>query len=247
MQALLAAWQSLAEARRLQRDHAIENDAFFDLLARPPWCDAGYDPADAAAFLDDARRLEDATLAQLRSVLTWCLRGERFDQGHHAALLAGGHLQRVMDRLSRIAGVTALEQAYLPPRPVAYTALNSRQRENHNFQKVSAVLADYGYLTLRLSDDWQGTDFIAQHIDGQTFLRVQLKSRMGVARKYRHRGLWLCFPHGGHWYLCPHDGLLEYLLAARGIGQTTSWAGKGEYTRAAPGRRDMAFLERYRL
>jgi hypothetical protein len=35
------------------------------------------------------------------------------------------------------------------------------------------VLADYGFLTMRLSDDWQGADFIAQHIDG-AFLKVQL-------------------------------------------------------------------------
>lgn len=41
--------------------------------------------------------------------------------------------------------------------------LNARQKENFNFQKVSAVLADYGYVTMRLSDDWQGADFIALH------------------------------------------------------------------------------------
>jgi hypothetical protein len=28
---------------------------------------------------------------------------------------------------------------------VSYKALNARQRENYNFQKVSAVLADYGF------------------------------------------------------------------------------------------------------
>ena len=37
----------------------------------------------------------------------------------------------------------------------AYRDLNSRQQENYNFQKVSAVLADYGFATLRLSADWQ--------------------------------------------------------------------------------------------
>lgn len=52
--------------------------------------------------------------------------------------------------------------------------LNSRQLEAHRFQKVSAVLADFGYQTIRLSDDWNGADFIAQHIDG-SFLMVQPK------------------------------------------------------------------------
>jgi len=60
---------------------------------------------------------------------------------------------------------------------VDYSKLNARQKENYNFLKVSAVLADYGFMTMRLSDDWQGAAFTAQHIDGGTFLRVQLKSR----------------------------------------------------------------------
>lgn len=55
---------------------------------------------------------------------------------------------------------------------IAYTRLHARQKENFNYQKLSAVLADYGFVTLRLSDDWQGADFIAQHIDGKQFLRV---------------------------------------------------------------------------
>jgi len=60
---------------------------------------------------------------------------------------------------------------------VAYSDLNSRQKENYNFQKVAARLADYGFNSIRLTDDWQGADFIAVHIDGETFLKVQLKGR----------------------------------------------------------------------
>ena len=55
---------------------------------------------------------------------------------------------------------------------VDYKKLNARQKENYNFQKVSAFLADYGYVTLRLSDDWQGADFIAYHVNGESFLKV---------------------------------------------------------------------------
>lgn len=240
IETLLSAWQALQHERST-------SDAFFALLAQPPWSDTGYAPASAAAALDNPQRIEDATLAELRPLLTWCERGERFNEGHHAALLADGRLQTLVQRLARIAEAMAQLQSHVPPEPVAYAALNSRQRENHNFQKASAALADYGYVTLRLSDDWQGADFIAQHIDGQTFLRVQLKSRMGVARKYRHRGLWLCFPHADHWYLCPHDGLLEYLLAERHIGHTASWAANGEYTQPSPGKKELEFLHRYRL
>ena len=79
---------------------------------------------------------------------------------------------------------------------IRYSSLNSRQKENFNFQKVSAVLADYGFVTLRLSDDWQGADFIAQHIDGTTFARVRLKGRLTFEKKYRGKDLWVAFADG---------------------------------------------------
>ena len=76
---------------------------------------------------------------------------------------------------------------------IAYEGLNARQKENYNFQKVSAVLADYGYVTIRLSDDWQGFGFIAYHVDGMQSLKVQLKGRLTVYTKYQDKGIWICF------------------------------------------------------
>lgn len=42
-------------------------------------------------------------------------------------------------------------------------------KARHTF--AAAHLADYGFNCLRLSDDWQGADFIACHIDGNKFLK----------------------------------------------------------------------------
>ncbi len=112
---------------------------------------------------------------------------------------------------------------------IDYRELNARQKENYNFQKVSAVLADYGYVTFRLSDDWQGADFIALHISG-TVLRVQLKSRLAFSRIYEGKGLHVAFPHGDHWYLYPHDELLPKILAATNVGRTKSWLERGGYS-----------------
>jgi hypothetical protein len=72
--------------------------------------------------------------------------------------------------------------------PIEYDALNAKQKENYNFQKVSAVLADYGFVTFRLNDDWQGADFIALHVYGKT-LKVQLKSRLDFDKKYMGKEL----------------------------------------------------------
>jgi hypothetical protein len=118
---------------------------------------------------------------------------------------------------------------------INYRDLNSRQKENYNFQKLSAVLAEYGYVTLRLSDDWQGADFIAQHIDGRTFIKVQLKSRPVFAKKYEGKDLFIGYFDGQSWYLYPHDEVLEKLLATSTVSETVSWSERGGYSwKSAP-------------
>lgn len=91
--------------------------------------------------------------------------------------------------------------------PVDYTKLNARQKENYNFQKIAARLADYGYNSIRLSDDFEGADFIALHIDGETILRVQLKGRMAFHAKYYGKDLHVAFRDGDDLYVYPHDAL----------------------------------------
>jgi len=87
-------------------------------------------------------------------------------------------------------------------------SLNARQQESYNYQKLSGVLADYGFVTIRLSDDWKGADFLAQHHDGQT-IRIQLKGRLSFYRKYQGKDLWVCFRDGSNWYLYPHDDMFK--------------------------------------
>ncbi len=132
-------------------------------------------------------------------------------------------------------------------RRVEYRDLNARQKENFNFQKVSAVLADYGFVTLRLNDDWQGADFIAQHIDCKTFLKVQLKGRLAFYKKYAGKDIYIAFLHGGDLYLYPHDELLERVLAETRIGSTSSWLDKGGYSFPGLSPQLQGLLEAYRL
>ncbi|MDI6447729.1 hypothetical protein [Anaerobaca lacustris] len=130
---------------------------------------------------------------------------------------------------------------------IKYTELNARQKENFNFQKLSAVLADYGFVTMRLSDDWQGADFIAHHVDGSTFLRVQLKGRLSFYKKYTGKDLWVAFHEGGSWYLYPHDELLGDVLKLTGIGSTVSWSHRGGYSFPRVPQRLQGFLSKYRI
>jgi hypothetical protein len=130
---------------------------------------------------------------------------------------------------------------------IRYASLNSWQKENFNFQKISAVLADYGFVTLRLSDDWQGADFIAQHIDGATFARVQLKGRLTFDAKYRGKDLWVAFSEGESWYLYPHDEVLAQVLKATRVGSTVSWSGRGGYAFPRLSKKLRELLEKYRI
>lgn len=130
---------------------------------------------------------------------------------------------------------------------IAYQALNSRQKENFNFQKVSAVLADYGFLTLRLSDDWQGADFIAHHVSGDLFLKVQLKGRLTVDTKYKNKDIWICFEYQDIWYLFLHDAFLRWALENLNIGKTKSWDVRGVYHWPSLSKDILSWLSDYAL
>jgi hypothetical protein len=129
---------------------------------------------------------------------------------------------------------------------IEYSKLNARQKENFNFQKVSAVLADYGFVTLRLSDDWKGADFIALHISGSD-LRVQLKGRLTFGQKYIGNGLHVVFPDAGTWYLYPHDELLRKVLAVTNVEATQSWIEQKVYHFAHLSTEIRHILEPYRI
>jgi hypothetical protein len=130
---------------------------------------------------------------------------------------------------------------------IAYQDLNSRQQETYNFQKLSAVLADFGYLTIRLSDDWNGADFIAQHFETKEFLKVQLKSRLTFDKKYHDTDLYICFMDGisGYWYMYNHQELLGKVLGQ--IEQTETWRAEKPYHYPTLSTDMKKLLEPYRI
>ena len=81
----------------------VVND-FFDLASSDCWCDFQYRPDAAAAMLEDRNLLASADLAQVRTMLTYCARGERFCDGHWGEMITNGHIERLLRRLEEIAG-----------------------------------------------------------------------------------------------------------------------------------------------
>jgi hypothetical protein len=135
----------------------------------------------------------------------------------------------------------------MPLKHIQYRDLNSRQQEISNFQKVAAILADYGFNCIKLADDWQGADFLAYHIDGNNTLRVQLKARLSIDRKYVGKNLYMAFPSNNSWYLVEHDRLVDLVSEHANWLNTTSWVDKGIYSSKAPNRLLLAALEDFRL
>ncbi|MGA7832818.1 MAG: hypothetical protein WCA21_17815 [Terracidiphilus sp.] len=117
--------------------------------------------------------------------------------------------------------------------PIKYGVLNSRQQEAYNFQKVSAVLADFGFVTIPLSNDWNGADFLLQTHDGKTFYKVQLKSRLTFDKKYKDEELYVCFRDGesGSWYMYNHAELLKKVqeVCKIKIEQSRTWENNKPY------------------
>lgn len=112
---------------------------------------------------------------------------------------------------------------------IKYNKLNSRQKENYNFQKVSALLAEYGFNSMWLNDDWQGADFIAIHIDGESFLKIQLKGRLTVDKKYVNKNIYIVFNQNNQWFLYPHDTIVGELKKMKKL-DSDSWNKYGGYS-----------------
>ncbi len=130
---------------------------------------------------------------------------------------------------------------------IDYNSLSPRQKEIFNFQKISGVLADYGFNCIKLADDWQGADFLAYHKDRLDTLKVQLKARLTIDKKYKGKELFMAFPLNGYWYLVEHDTLIEKIGQLTNWLNTDSWVNKGCYHSAAPSVQLMQSLSEFKL
>ncbi|MHC8597721.1 hypothetical protein ACYVVU_05445 [Arenicellales bacterium IMCC55707] len=130
---------------------------------------------------------------------------------------------------------------------IQYKHLNSKQKEIYNFQKVAAILADYGFNCIKLADDWQGADFLAYHKDGGQTLKVQLKGRLYVAKQYIGKEIYMTFPIEGDWYLVAHDKLLAIVGDRTPWLKSFSWIEGGAYGASKPSKALIQAVQSYRL
>lgn len=79
--------------------------AFINLAGKPVWSDYDYIPMKAYGMLSDPRLVANASLMQVKTMLTYIVRGERFADGHWAAMIEQGHLRRVLERLAKLSEI----------------------------------------------------------------------------------------------------------------------------------------------
>jgi hypothetical protein len=77
-------------------------EEFFRTVSGGGWLDSEYNPEQAYRMIQDEALIKTASLAQIRTMLTFCVRGERFSDGHWAEMIEKGYIRRLLERLNVI-------------------------------------------------------------------------------------------------------------------------------------------------
>jgi hypothetical protein len=77
-------------------------EEFFRTAGQECWCDYGYDPAEAGQMIREAEFIKSSSLDQIKTMLTYCVRGERFCDGHWGAMVENGHIRSLLERLAEL-------------------------------------------------------------------------------------------------------------------------------------------------
>jgi hypothetical protein len=87
-------------------------EKFYRLAASPSWLDYEYSPEEAARMLKDEEFVKSASLSQIKSMLTFCVRGERFSDGHWAEMIENGYIRMILERINELSADTPNRTGY---------------------------------------------------------------------------------------------------------------------------------------
>ena len=76
-------------------------EEFFSLAGQECWCDFKYVPEEAGKMIRDDAVIASASLDQIKAMLTFCVRGERFCDGHWGAMVNEGRIGAILRRLQQ--------------------------------------------------------------------------------------------------------------------------------------------------
>lgn len=75
---------------------------FFEIAAAECWTDYDYVPEEAKAMLEDRPFVRTASLDQVKAMLTYCVRGERFSTGHWGTMFENGAVCALLERIQHL-------------------------------------------------------------------------------------------------------------------------------------------------
>ena len=75
---------------------------FFKAASSECWTDPEYLTKSAGQMLNDEDAVKSAGLDQIKTMLTFCVRGERFFTGHWGTVIENGYVRRLLERLTEL-------------------------------------------------------------------------------------------------------------------------------------------------
>lgn len=110
--------------------------------------------------------------------------------------------------------------------------LSSQEVEFLNRSEVIPAFVRSGFTPF--IPEWDsGIDFIAYRERDNALIKIQLKSRWAIDKKYIDRNIAICFPSNSYvnrdWYLCKHDEMVKWTGESTNYLNSQSWLEKGIY------------------
>ena len=74
-------------------------DRFFKTASGEQWADYGYIPENASQMIQNDELVKSASMSEIKTMLTYCVRGERFSDGHWEEMIKNGYIRKILERL----------------------------------------------------------------------------------------------------------------------------------------------------
>jgi len=82
--------------------YAPEVEEFYRTASQEQWFDTNYSPENAYKKIKNPIEIQSASLSEVKSMLTFCIRGERFSDGHWGEMIEKGIVRALLERLIKI-------------------------------------------------------------------------------------------------------------------------------------------------
>ena len=88
--------------RMYSRRYSDDVQGLLDASRAPAWRDADYVQKNADEVLSNPKKIAEASLQDIKTLLTFCVRAERFSEGSWGARVRGGEITAILNRLATL-------------------------------------------------------------------------------------------------------------------------------------------------